>query len=358
MAKLPKPNPKLPRSILRSQRERRFGAMVRRLYDKIGERMFVEAGVRKDYLVSEGHAQNLGELGSFMTELGNANVEVSKYAVRFLRPARRFLDKELQVTDTLLEACHRYVLTLYLYLGGVLSFDKEDECILAWEYYRGCPWSAFTAKKPFADMIAYVLRHTEYLREQNGRICFGNQIIEEGDAALYAQLDAERVPEMLAEAPLLLEEEVPQLPVLFMQAGPETATDQVVDEEPRSQPEKVIKKSLRLVWAGEELADPEKWPARLAGMDGVVKVVAEYYGTTPEVLRGPNINRPIAYARKILFFMMNMCCSETQKEIGLYLGGRSAPTVCLGSQAVRDKLPYDTKLASEITDLRNLLRAR
>ncbi len=301
--------------------------------------MFVESGVRKDYLVSLGYAANLGELGTFMAELGDTNAIVSKYAVHFLPSARRFLDKEHQVTAVVLEACHRYVLTLYLYLGGAFSFTKDDERLSNWEYTKGCPWAAFTAKKPFMEMIVYVLRHTDYLREQEGRLWFGAKIIEEGDEALYAQLDIELVPEMLHEVSL---PEVSDLSV------PVPVPDHVPSQ----------KMHFPRVFTGEELSDPVNWPERLVDMEEVVRVVAEYYGTTPQVLRGNNITRPIGYARRILFFMMNMSCAETQRDIAHYLGGRTGPAVCLASLSVQEKLLRDINLASEVSDLRNLLRAK
>lgn len=106
---------------------------------------------------------------------------------------------------------------------------------------------------------------------------------------------------------------------------------------------------------GKTLADLGQW-RRCNGIEYILGIVAAYYHIDPDLLKGRQAEGDIARMRQVLFFLMNMCCHESQREIGAYIGGRTQTVVSKASWSLRARLREDEGLVREIADLRKLIR--
>jgi chromosomal replication initiator protein len=97
-------------------------------------------------------------------------------------------------------------------------------------------------------------------------------------------------------------------------------------------------------------------PSRRLTLDDVVEAVAERFGTTPAVLKGPNRNKEISLARQIAMYLCRELMPEMSTSLtGAAFGGRDHATVVYACQRMKALLQVDPEMQNLVNDLKKQL---
>jgi chromosomal replication initiator protein len=86
-------------------------------------------------------------------------------------------------------------------------------------------------------------------------------------------------------------------------------------------------------------------------IDLVQRVVAEYFGLSPNDLRGKKRSKAIAFPRQVAMYISRDLTEFSTTEVGLEFGGRDHTTVMHACQRVEDRLKTDATLGPAIQHL-------
>jgi len=86
-------------------------------------------------------------------------------------------------------------------------------------------------------------------------------------------------------------------------------------------------------------------------IDLVQRVVAEYFGLSPNDLRGKKRSKAIAFPRQVAMYIARDLTEFSTTEVGLEFGGRDHTTVMHACQRVEDRLKTDATLGPAIQHL-------
>ncbi len=112
-----------------------------------------------------------------------------------------------------------------------------------------------------------------------------------------------------------------------------------------------------MVMAKETLRDLIPPSNARVSIDGIIRLVAEYYGVPVRDLMGKRRTKSIAYPRQICMFLARKLTSHSLQEIGGYFGGRDHTTVLYSEDRIRTLMADDHDLRSVVERLkRNLQR--
>lgn len=81
-------------------------------------------------------------------------------------------------------------------------------------------------------------------------------------------------------------------------------------------------------------------------------VVAEFYGTTREMLCAPKRTKALARCRFIAVYLANEMTGKTYPEIGMRFGNRDKATIVHAVDTIREALKTDEQLAGELDMIR------
>jgi len=83
-------------------------------------------------------------------------------------------------------------------------------------------------------------------------------------------------------------------------------------------------------------------------VDGVIRVVAEFYGVSSEDIYGRNRSREISAARQVAMYIAYKQCNLSLPQIGDAFGGRNHSTVLYSCERVEDLISIGSKVKREI----------
>jgi len=91
-------------------------------------------------------------------------------------------------------------------------------------------------------------------------------------------------------------------------------------------------------------------------MDNIIRVVSEYYGLTPNDLKGKKRSQNIVSARHLAMFIGREMTDYSTTEIGQDFGGRDHTTVMYSIDKIKDKLLTDPALEATIDSLKRSIK--
>jgi len=92
-------------------------------------------------------------------------------------------------------------------------------------------------------------------------------------------------------------------------------------------------------------------PANLS-MDNIIRVTAEYFGLTPNDLKGKKRSQNIVFSRQLGMYIGREMTDYSTTEIGQDFGGKDHTTVMYSIEKIKAKLLTDPSLASTIESLK------
>ena len=90
-----------------------------------------------------------------------------------------------------------------------------------------------------------------------------------------------------------------------------------------------------------------------ADPNALLNAVSAYYGISIPALAGKSRARPIAEARHTAMYLLREDAQLALKQVGLLLGHRDHSTVIHGVQKITQSLAVDSRLASQLSEIRN-----
>jgi chromosomal replication initiator protein len=96
-------------------------------------------------------------------------------------------------------------------------------------------------------------------------------------------------------------------------------------------------------------------PANIS-MDNIIRVVAEYYGLTPNDLKGKKKSQNIVFPRQIAMFIGREMTDYSTTELGQDFGGRDHSTVMHSIEKIKGKLLTDPSLDPTIENLKRSIK--
>jgi len=115
----------------------------------------------------------------------------------------------------------------------------------------------------------------------------------------------------------------------------------------------LMKKPINLEIAQKHLKNAYNTPrpANLS-MDNVIRVIAEYFGLTPNDLKGKKRSQNIVSARQLAMYMGREMTEYSTTEIGQDFGGKDHTTVMYSIDKIKGKLLTDPTLETTIESLK------
>ncbi|WP_461248446.1 chromosomal replication initiator protein DnaA, partial [Treponema sp. R6D11] len=112
-------------------------------------------------------------------------------------------------------------------------------------------------------------------------------------------------------------------------------------------------KTINLETAQERLKNIFNAPRQAnLSMDNIIRVSAEYFGLTPNDLKGKKRSQNIVSARQLAMYMGREMTDYSTTEIGQDFGGKDHTTVMYSIDKIKGKLLTDPSLESTIENLK------
>jgi len=96
-------------------------------------------------------------------------------------------------------------------------------------------------------------------------------------------------------------------------------------------------------------------PANLS-MDNIIRVTSEYFGLTPNDLKGKKRSQNIVFARQLSMFIGREMTDYSTTEIGQDFGGKDHTTVMYSIEKIRSKLLTDPNLEATIESIKRAIK--
>jgi chromosomal replication initiator protein len=93
-------------------------------------------------------------------------------------------------------------------------------------------------------------------------------------------------------------------------------------------------------------------------IDGIQRVVADYFSLTPADLKGKKRTKAIAFPRQVAMYVSRTLTNCSTTEVGLEFGGRDHTTVMHGCQRITERLKTDATLEPTLQKIMNSLRQK
>jgi len=91
-------------------------------------------------------------------------------------------------------------------------------------------------------------------------------------------------------------------------------------------------------------------------MDNIIRVASEYFGLTPNDLKGKKRSQNIVFARQLAMFIGREMTDNSMTEIGQDFGGRDHTTVIHSIDKIKGKLLTDPTLESTIENIKRAIK--
>ncbi|MHC4547946.1 MAG: chromosomal replication initiator protein DnaA [Planctomycetota bacterium] len=114
----------------------------------------------------------------------------------------------------------------------------------------------------------------------------------------------------------------------------------------------IYHRSVDLEMAREALRDLVPPTNVRVSIDGILRLVAEYYGVPVRDLMGKRRTKSIAYPRQICMFLARRLTSHSLEEIGGYFGGRDHTTVMYAYEKIRREVEENADLSRTLERLK------
>lgn len=89
--------------------------------------------------------------------------------------------------------------------------------------------------------------------------------------------------------------------------------------------------------------------------ESIMEAVSQYYSLDGKILRGRQRSRNIVVPRQVAMYLMREETESSLVEIGSVLGGRDHTTVLHGCEKIAEELNNDSRLRSDVLEIRNRL---
>ena len=111
------------------------------------------------------------------------------------------------------------------------------------------------------------------------------------------------------------------------------------------------KTAISLELAKSLLEQKGEWDKKLTRIDPekILQAVANRFNLKTPLLKGPKRNKPLAFPRQIIMYLLKTDCGYPYMEIGRVLGGRDHTTIMYGVEKISALLSTDKKLAEDIS---------
>jgi chromosomal replication initiator protein len=119
----------------------------------------------------------------------------------------------------------------------------------------------------------------------------------------------------------------------------------------------LVNKTITLEVAQQQLKDffPQMGGKNIT-IEGIQRIVAEYFGLTHKDLRGKRRTKAVAFPRQVAMYIARDLTEFSTTEIGSEFGGRDHTTVMHGCQRVDDRLKVDPILEVALQNLVKRIR--
>jgi chromosomal replication initiator protein len=94
---------------------------------------------------------------------------------------------------------------------------------------------------------------------------------------------------------------------------------------------------------------------RTLSMEGIKKVVAEFYGITVDEMAGPRRDRHIVFPRQVAMYIIREETASSLPVIGQAFGGRDHTTVLHSYEKIVQDCQDDERVSSDIKKIRERL---
>jgi chromosomal replication initiator protein len=91
-------------------------------------------------------------------------------------------------------------------------------------------------------------------------------------------------------------------------------------------------------------------------MDNIIRVTADYFGLTPNDLKGKKRSQNIVFARQLAMFIGREMTDYSTTEIGQDFGGKDHTTVMYSIEKIKGKLLTDPTLESTIESVKRAIK--
>ena len=116
-------------------------------------------------------------------------------------------------------------------------------------------------------------------------------------------------------------------------------------------------KTINLETAQERLKNFFNTPRQAnLSMDNIIRVSAEYFGLTPNDLKGKKRSQNIVFARQLAMYMGREMTDYSTTEIGQDFGGKDHTTVMYSIDKIRGKLLTDPTLEATIESIKRAIK--
>ena len=119
----------------------------------------------------------------------------------------------------------------------------------------------------------------------------------------------------------------------------------------------LVNKTITLEVAQQQLKDffPQMGGKNIT-IEGIQRIVAEYFGLTHKDLRGKRRTKAVAFPRQVAMYLARELTEFSTTELGSEFGGRDHTTVMHGCQRVEDRLKVDPILEVALQSLVKKIR--
>jgi chromosomal replication initiator protein len=93
-------------------------------------------------------------------------------------------------------------------------------------------------------------------------------------------------------------------------------------------------------------------------IDGIQRVVADYFSLTPADLKGKKRTKAIAFPRQVAMYVSRSLTNCSTTEVGLEFGGRDHTTVMHACQRISERIKTDATLEPTLQKIMNSLRQK
>jgi len=119
----------------------------------------------------------------------------------------------------------------------------------------------------------------------------------------------------------------------------------------------LMEKPINLETAQERLKNIFNNPRQAnLSMDNIIRVSAEYFGLTPNDLKGKKRSQNIVFARQLAMYMGREMTDYSTTEIGQDFGGKDHTTVMYSIDKIRGKLLTDPTLEATIESIKRAIK--
>ena len=115
------------------------------------------------------------------------------------------------------------------------------------------------------------------------------------------------------------------------------------------------KKRIDLAFAQETLGSAITRPREVITVDGVIKVVASYYGLKPSDIKSERRHKSVATPRAVAMYISRHHTKDSYPDLARAFGGKHHTTVISAVQKIIERVKADASLRSEIHAIESLI---